>query len=568
MSFKSFFSNLLNYTPVDIYDFLLLGDSNTDTTSSTNNNEDKIENIYPSISVNMEKLKIKYNALINSDIIIRDFTLTARNKQYNAFIIYIDGMVDSTLINNFVLDPLMLRNRDNSFDGSQNQVISEAVTNNITIRKVKKFNLIDYIYNSLIPQNSVNKEEKFSDIISGINSGNCALFVDTINIAFNIDVKGFKQRSVDSPNNEIVIKGPQEGFVENIRTNTSLLRKIINNENLIIENIEVGDITKTKCGVCYMKNIANSDLIAEVKYRLNNLSVDSILSSGQLEQLIEDDNMMGVPKLLSTERPDKCTKYLMQGRVVVLLNGNPYALIMPATLIDFMSSPEDTNLKTLFANFLKAIRIISAFLTLLLPGLYISVTSFHQEILPTELLFSILSARENVPFPVIFELLLMEISFELIREAGLRVPSPIGPTIGIVGALILGEAAVNANIVSPILIIIVAITGISSFAIPDFSFGFHLRVFRFLFTFLGFIAGFLGIGLGVFVYMTVLSDIKSFGVPYTVPFAPPTNSEGNGYFIPPVWKQEYRANFLSPKKINSQKKISMNWKFGGKNGKK
>lgn len=568
MSFKSFFSNLLNYTPVDIYDFLLLGDSNTDTTSSTNNNEDKIENIYPSISVNMEKLKIKYNALINSDIIIRDFTLTARNKQYNAFIIYIDGMVDSTLINNFVLDPLMLRNRANSFDGSQNQVISEAVTNNITIRKVKKFNLIDYIYNSLIPQNSVNKEEKFSDIIYGINSGNCALFVDTINIAFNIDVKGFKQRSVDSPNNEIVIKGPQEGFVENIRTNTSLLRRIINNENLIIENIEVGDITKTKCGVCYMKNIANSDLIAEVKYRLNNLSVDSILSSGQLEQLIEDDNMMGVPKILSTERPDKCTKYLMQGRVVVLLNGNPYALIMPATLIDFMSSPEDTNLKTLFANFLKTIRIISAFLTLLLPGLYISVTSFHQEILPTELLFSLLSARENVPFPVIFELLLMEISFELIREAGLRVPSPIGPTIGIVGALILGEAAVNANIVSPILIIIVAITGISSFAIPDFSFGFHLRVFRFLFTFLGFIAGFLGIGLGVFVYMTVLSDIKSFGVPYTVPFAPPTNSEGNGYFIPPVWKQEYRANFLSPKKINSQKKISMNWKFGGKNGKK
>lgn len=568
MSFKDYFSNLFKYQPDNKYDFLLLGNVNSSMSNNTTIKEDTNKDIYPSLDVNMETMKIKYNALINSDIIIRDFTLTARNKQYNAFIIYIDGMVDSQLINNFVLDPLMLRNRANIFDGNENKVISEAVTNNITIRKVKKFNLIDYIYNSLIPQNSVEKNEKFDDIISGINSGNCALFVDTINVAFNIDVKGFKQRSVDTPSNEIVIKGPQEGFVENIRTNTSLLRRIINNENLIIENIEVGDITKTKCGVCYMKNITNSDLIAEVKYRLNNLSVDSILSTGQLEQLIEDADKIGVPQVLSTERPDKCTKYLMQGRVIVLVNGNPYALIMPATLIDFMSSPEDANLRTLFANFLKAIRIIAVFLTLLLPGLYISVTSFHQEILPTELLFSILSARENVPFPVIFELLLMEISFELIREAGLRVPSPIGSTIGIVGALILGEAAVNANIVSPILIIIVAITGISSFAIPDFSFGFHLRVFRFLFIILGFIAGFLGIGLGIFVYISILSDTKSFGVPYTVPFAPPTNSEGNGYFIPPIWKQEYRANFLSPKKIKAQEKISMNWKYGGKNGQK
>ena len=239
MSFKDYFSNLFKYQPNNKYDFLLLGNVNSSMSNNTTIKEDSNKNIYPSLDVNMETMKIKYNALINSDIIIRDFTLTARNKQYNAFIIYIDGMVDSELINNFVLDPLMLRNRANIFDGNENKIISEAVTNNITIRKVKKFNLTDYIYNSLIPQNSVEKNEKFNDIISGINSGNCALFVDTINVAFNIDVKGFKQRSVDTPSNEIVIKGPQEGFVENIRTNTSLLRRIINNENLIIENIEV-----------------------------------------------------------------------------------------------------------------------------------------------------------------------------------------------------------------------------------------------------------------------------------------------------------------------------------------
>ena len=190
-----------------------------------------------------------------------------------------------------------------------------------------------------------------------------------------------------------------------------------------------------------------------------------------------------------------------------------------------------------------------------------AITSFHQELLPTELLFSILSARENVPFPIIFELLLMEISFELIREASLRVPSIIGSSISIVGALILGESAVNAGIVSPTLIIIVAITGIASFAIPDFSFGFHIRVFRFWFIALGFTAGFLGIGVGLFVYISMLCSLKSFGVPYTTPIAPSYNTKGNGFFIPPIWKQEYRASFLSPKKKKAQEDVSMKWKI-------
>ena len=234
---------------------------------------------------------------------------------------------------------------------------------------------------------------------------------------------------------------------------------------------------------------------------------------------------------------------------------------MPATIEDFLFSPEDTNLRPLFANFLRGIRILAALITLLLPGIYMAITSFHQELLPTELLFSILTARENVPFPIILELLLMEISFELIREASLRVPSLIGSSISIVGALILGDAAVNAGIVSPTLIIIVAITGIASFAIPDFSFGFHARVFRFWFIALGFVAGFLGIGVGFFIYVTMLCSLKSFGVPYTTPIAPSYNTKGNGFFVPPVWKQEYRASFISPKKGKAQDEISMKWKI-------
>jgi len=310
-----------------------------------------------------------------------------------------------------------------------------------------------------------------------------------------------------------------------------------------------------------MQNIVNYDLVSEVKYRLNNLDIDSIESSGQLEQLIEEGNSFGIPQIMATERPDKCAKSLYQGRVVVILNGNPYALIMPAVAIDFLSSPEDTNLKSNFANFLRFLRIIAVIITLLLPGVYIAITSFHQEILPTELLFSILSSRENVPFPIIVELLIMEIAFELIREAGLRIPSPIGSTIGIVGGLIIGESAVSASIVSPILVIIVAITGIASFAIPDFAFGFHLRTFRFLFIFLGVAFGFLGIGVGFFAYLSILCNIKSFGVPFTAPFTPNSLDKNIGYVVPPTWKQENRSSFLAPQEIKRQNKISKKWEF-------
>ena len=570
MNLKDILNKFFSYSPPLEYNFTLPDNSNKEELKKDTKNE-KVksdEKIFPSISVNKEYMQVKYNTLINSDIVLREFTLNARGRQYNAFIIYIDGMIDSKIMDDFILKPLMLRNRNNLFDGHQNRVVSEAITNNITVRKVKKFNLANYLINSLIPQNSVKQVNTFSEVSAGINSGNCALFVDTIPIAFDIELKGFKQRSVDKPNNEIIIKGPHEAFVENIRTNTSLIRRIINNENLIIENISVGKITKTKCAVCYMKNITNEDLVNEVKYRLNNLEVDSLLSAGELEQLIVDSNILGIPEVLSTERPDKATKYLLKGRVVVIVNGTPYGIIMPAVLADFLTSSEDSNLKVNFGNFLRSLRIIASFITLLLPGLYVAITSFHQEILPTSLLYSILASRASVPFPIIVEILIMEISFELIREAGLRVPSPIGPTIGIVGALVLGQAAVSAGIVSPILIIIVAITGIASFAIPDFSFGFHLRYFRFLFILLGFMAGFLGIGIGLFVYISILCSLQSFGVSFTSPFAPVSIKDGNGYFLPPIWKREYRASYMATKKENEQEDISMKWKYNSKLHKK
>lgn len=564
MKISNFIKDIFSYNPPYDYEFSLPNNPTTSDSVSLENNQeetDENKNVYPSLDINLDYIKTRYNLLINSDIITREFILNSRGKQYKALLLYIDGMVDSQILNDFVLEPLMMRNKNNLFDSDQNRIISEAVSNNITVRKVKKFNLADYIQSCLIPQNSIKQSNSFSEVFSGVNSGNCALFVDTLNVAFDIDIKGFKQRSIDKPENEIVIKGSHEAFVENIRTNTSLLRRFTNNENLVIENLEVGNLTKTKCAVCYMHNIANNNLVSEVKYRINNLDIDSLLSVGQLEQLISDNNSLGLPKAISTERPDNAVQHLLEGRVVVLVNGSPFALILPAIMIDFLTSPEDRNLKTIFSNFLRGLRVLSTFFALLLPGLYVSVTSFHIEILPTELLYSILAARESVPFPVIFEILIMEISFEIIREASLRVPSAIGSTIGIVGALVIGQAAVSAGIVSPILIIIVAITALSSFAIPDYSFSFHLRLFRFLFIFLGYIAGFLGIGTGLFVYISIICDMKSFGVSYSIPYSNMENLKRTGIILPPIWKREYRSSYLATKKKKKQGNISMKWKF-------
>lgn len=567
-SLKRFFL----YEPKQEYEFELLASSEEEEKNENNQYNDETskilpenQKIYPNIDVNLEYIQIKYNYLINKDISIREFTLYAKDKSYNAFLLYIDGMVNTSDINDFILKPLMSRSKTNDF--SQKEKV--AITNNISIKKTKKFNLEDYIYNSLMPQNSLKKVETFSEIIASVNMGNTALFVDTLDIVFNIDLKGFEHRTISSPSNEIVIRGSQESFVEVIRTNTSLLRRIINNQHLIIEETDVGNITKTRVAICYMKNITNNDLVAEVKYRINNLDIDYITSSGQLEKLIQDNPSVAFPQILSTERPDKAANSLLEGRVVVLVNGSPYALIMPGILLDFLSSPEDVNLKFQYSDLLRFIRIVGFLITLLLPGLYIAITAFHEELIPTELLFAMASARENVPFPIIVELIIMEFSFELIREAGLRVPSPIGPTIGIVGALILGEAAVSANIVSPILIIVVALTAICSFSIPDYSLSFTLRIYRFVYIVLGYLAGFLGIALGIFIHLIILSGLKSFGVPYlSKSLSPIADARTPRYFPAPGFKQERRPNFLNTKREYKQGFISRKWeqtKSGGIN---
>ena len=554
-----FIVNAFKYTPQSKYDF----DISMNETVNSNNNiqplEDLNQNVYPSVEVNLEYVKVKFNSLINSDVKIREFDLRAKNKVYKAFILYIDGMSDAKSISRFILHPLMLKSKANTSD-SEDEVVSSAVANNVTVKKVKKFNLVDFINSCLIPYNDVTKATNFDKIISSVTIGNCALFIDTINTCFICDVKGYEKRSIEPSKNETVIRGSQEAFVENLRTNTSMLRRIVNNENLIIENTTVGTVSKTSCRICYIKGITNDDLIAEVKYRINNLNIDYIISSGQLEEFIKEHSKNSLPETLLTERPDTASTALLEGKVVIIVNGTPMTLIVPCSFFDLLASPEDRNINSSFANLLKTIRLIAGIISVLLPGLYVAITNFHEELIPTELLFSIISSRQAVPFSIELEIILMEIAFELIHEAGIRVPSPIGSTMGIVGALVLGDAAVSASIVSPISIIIVAITGLSSFAIPNYSLEFHFRILRFIFIFLGTVFGFLGIGLGIFLYLAVLCNFSSFGTTYLSPYVPSYNVNDNGYFLLPMWKREKREDALNTKRANKQANISMQWK--------
>ncbi len=414
---KNIFNNLFVYKKNENNEFIIPDVANNITDKEFKKRD--ITTVSSDLNKNLEYLKVKYNMLINSDIKTREFTINIKPKKFSAFIIYIDGMVSDESISNYILKPLLLKN----------SIKMKAETPEMLQRKILNFNLENFLYSSLIPQNSVSTEKEFSNIVEKINAGFSVLFVDTLDTAIAIETKGFKGRSVSEPVVETVVKGSHEAFVESIRTNTSLIRKIINNENLIIEETAVGKVSNTKVAICYMKNIANNDLVAETKFRINNLEIDSLLSSGELEQFIKDSSKTAFPQTISTERPDKTCNYLLEGRVVVLVNGSPFSIILPAVLIDFLESPEDVNLNFNYSNFLRVLRGFALFFALLMPGFYIAITTYHCELIPSELLFAIIAAREAIPFPIFFEIILMELSFELIQEASIRVPSSFSTTV-------------------------------------------------------------------------------------------------------------------------------------------
>ncbi|HOM02525.1 MAG TPA: spore germination protein [Acetivibrio sp.] len=527
--------------------FFVNGEKKDGDSKNENDSPEKMVYVSKNLDENVNYLKKRFSIPTNGDVVLREFDIVVKDKKIPACLIFYDGMVNGMLINLNILQPLML-------------------LSNLDIKdKDGENNISEYIHRSLVTHNQVKVSREFDEIVGEINFGGCGVFIDGIETAYACDVKGWQHRSVDRPNNEIVIRGPQESFNEILRVNTALIRKILKDEDLVAESIEIGARSKTPCSMLYIKDIANESLVAEVRRRLKSIKTDYIFDTGELEQYIEDNTIMSTPQIVATERPDRVASMLAEGKVAVIMSGSPFALVMPTTNNDFLQSAEDSYVRFPYANLLRVMRVIAIFMSLLLPGLYVAITNYHHEMIPTDLLFAIEASRERVPFPSVVEIIIMEFAFELIREAGLRVPSPIGPTLGIIGALILGQAAVAANIVSPILIIVVAVTGIGSFAIPNFSLGFSFRILRFAYVFLAAMAGFLGITFGLFVQSIILCNAKSFGVPFMAPFGPKTNSGfQDQFFRSPIWKQEKRPDFLNTKDTRKQPKISRQWIKGNK----
>lgn len=503
--------------------------------NAINKEQNKKVNVLKDIEENINYIKKQFNYPTNKDIIIREFKALGK---YRAFIVYIDGMVDRTIINNFILRPLL------------NTEYSE---------KEQKYGL-DYMLENAIETNQTKRIFTYDEIIYEILSGDTGLYVDGCDYYIFSETKGFDKRTVENPKSEGTVRGSQEAFNENIRTNITLLRKIIKNKDFTTEFIKIGKQDNTMCSVCYINGLINPAIVSEVKRRLNGVDTDEIQGAGILEQFIEDAPMSLIPTILSTERPDKASANIIEGKACIIVDGSPFALIVPITIADLFHSPEDSSLRWQYGTLNRIVRIYAIFVSTLLPGLFIAATNFHQEMIPTEILIAIAKARENVPFSTIVEVLLMESSFELIREAGIRIPGLLGNTIGIIGAIILGQAAVQADLISPVMIIVIAITGLGGFAIPDFAFSLGVRIIRILFIAAGAFLGFYGVTLMMVVVIVILVDMKSFGVPLISIYAPKVHKNLDKIIRYPVWKQELRPDEVNPLNVRRQPEKSRKWK--------
>ena len=473
----------------------------------------------------------------SGDVKKREFTVLISEKEHNAVLFFVDGLVNKDLVNDFILKPLMIKSRE------------------INIASFKA------IGDVLLSQSEYKETNVLGELCFDLNFGSAIILIDGAKKAYSLDVKGWQHRGVDSPQTERIIRGPNDAFSEQLRENTALIRHLIRNKSLMCREYKIGTVSQTPVSVMYIENIANDSLVRETVRRIESIDVDYIFAAAELEQFLEDKSVTTLPQFLSTERPDRASRALLEGRIVVLVDGSPFVLILPTTIFELNESAEDSYLRYPYVNMIRTIRWIAFFLSLLLPALYVAVVSFHTELLPTGILMSIISSREKVPFPPLLEIIIMEISLEIIREASIRVPEASGSTLSIVGALILGQAAVSAGIVSPILIIIVSITAIGSFATPNYYLGLSARILRFVYIFLGASAGFLGIVAGLFVNILLWTDTKSMGMPMGAPFAPITKKGmPSALFVPPIWKQNVRDDYVNPRRKARQSFISRKWR--------
>ncbi|MCL2069049.1 MAG: spore germination protein [Oscillospiraceae bacterium] len=478
---------------------------------------------------NLEALKQIFRADRNADIIFRSFKTAAGR---DVFLCFIEGMSAGNAISEFVIRPLQVRDKE----GMPPENVVQAA---------------NYLSSG-----------QLGDIVTAVLSGDVAVFFDGMSTGYAFETKGFERRGIAPPATESTIKGSQESFCEALRINTSQLRRLMHSAQLVTEFVEIGELNRDTCAIMYVDGIVNKEILDEVRNRVKSLKADFIMGTGMLEQMIEDSPFSLFPSILSTERPDRAAYYLSCGRVVILMDGTPFALIVPVTFALLMDSPEGLTQRWLHGTFSRVIRLAALLCTTMLSGIYLAVVLFHREMLPTTLVGAIMRSSATIPLPLLLEVLVMELFFELVREAGLRIPQMLGSALSIVGALILGSAAVEANLVSPITLIVVAISGVSNAALPDYDLSFGIRAMKLIVIFMGAAFGFLGIAAAMVVICVLLANQSSFGVPMLSMQGLRWSAGTSVAYQPPLWKHEHRPRELKPEKDETAPHISREWTKG------
>ncbi|MBA4547510.1 spore germination protein [Thermoactinomyces intermedius] len=449
--------------------------------------------VYPDLDQNLEFIK---NVLgDSSDLVIREFTIDQPRKK--AAVIYFDELINKELAHNFLIRPLIKLEKT----GEELSDPWETIVNEVEAGETEEV-------------------DQMRKVLEGVLGGDTVLLVDGSEKGLIVGSKGWATRGVDEPRAEQVVRGPREGLSETLNFSLSMIRHRLRDPSLRVKYIAVGKRTKTTVAVLYIEEISEKQIVQEVEERIKRIKIDGILEAGYIEEMIQDQMWTPFPLLQNTERPDTVVSHLLEGKVAVMVDGAPQALIAPAVFSQFYNSPEDYYERYLISTFLRFIRLLSLFIALLLPALYIAFISFHPEMIPSDLMLAMAAGRATVPFSAIVEALIMEISVEILREASIRLPGPIGPTIGIVGALVIGNAAVTAGLVSPAFVIVVGLTTISSYANPNYNAAISVRLLRFPFMIVAAMFGLFGIMIGLMLLLLHLVQLRSFGVPYMAPFAP------------------------------------------------
>ncbi|WP_113927872.1 spore germination protein [Bacillus sp. P14.5] len=397
-----------------------------------------------------------------------------------------------------------------------------------------------------------------SDVTDALIKGKFGIYIKAEKkmVAVNLPNTTAHSRSVEEPQNELIIRGAHDGFVENLVVNISIIRRRIQSEKLRIKIVELGKVTKTKTALLYIEGITNKEILSEIERRLSYIDVDMVISPGYIEEFIEDSPYSIFPQMLNTERPDRTMAALMEGKIALLAEASPTCLIVPSTFVSFFQSPDDYNSRWIPATFIRFIRYFSVLTALTLPSFYIAVIGFHFEVTPPELVMPLKASVEGIPFPPLIEAFIMEITFELVREAGVRLPRPIGQTIGIVGGLVIGDAVVSAGLISNIMIVVVAVTAISSFVVPNNEMRSTVRLLRFPLMIISSLFGFIGLVFGLIFILISLVKQESFGEPYFSPFAPfRFNDLKDTVIRAPLWKMNKRPENGRPEKADRQKPV-------------